>query len=700
MVTRYALALGAMLVSTPVFAVPLNCAGRLLPGTTVRQGGEAVTARALVELRDFGRVENGVAGEAPFSVSPDGHWAALVLRQADPDTDSYCLGVVLVALDGRAPPRLLDIGGDFMPSVNDIWGLAALPNGSAEPVTPVWSPDGRWLAYRRRDKGVTQVWRVGLDARPAEQVSHLASDALDLCWSADGLILLTTRPGLAAGAALIEREGRSGYLYDARFWPLSGDRPLPALPVPTETRALDPETKAERPASVTEAAVLAGAPQGPAGSILFASSGKDLRAWTARDQPALPFTPARLHVEKDGRKLTCPDAICSERVAALWWRGADELVFMRSGSPANGGRLGLYRWRVRTERSPTRVFETEDALLGCQPVGRSLLCARETATAPRTLVRLDPDTGQCVTLFDPNPAFRAMRLGSVDRLVWSDGQGVTTYGDLVLPPGHKAGQRHPLIVVQYQSRGFLRGGTGDEYPIQLLAAKGFAVLSFQRPAQLAAIARARDLAGVQRINIGGWAERRMIVSTLEAGIDAVIARGGVDPERIGITGLSDGAVTAQFALNQSRRFKAAILSSCCDEPSGGFVTGPAYRGAVLGWGYPPPGADGTAFWAPMSLAANAARFRTPLLIEAADSEFRLALETWSALQVHGAPVEMRVFPDEYHVKWHPAHRLAIYERNLAWFDYWLNGQRAAGPELEADLQGWDILRAKAARRAG
>ena len=133
MVTRYALALGAMLVSTPVFAVPLNCAGRLLPGTTVRQGGEAVTARALVELRDFGRVENGVAGEAPFSVSPDGHWAALVLRQADPDTDSYCLGVVLVALDGRAPPRLLDIGGDFMPSVNDIWGLAALPNGSAEP---------------------------------------------------------------------------------------------------------------------------------------------------------------------------------------------------------------------------------------------------------------------------------------------------------------------------------------------------------------------------------------------------------------------------------------------------------------------------------------------------------------------------------------------------------------------------------------
>jgi dipeptidyl aminopeptidase/acylaminoacyl peptidase len=696
MVIRWLLALSALLSSVPAIAAPPDCSARLLSGDTEARAGQAITARALVRLRDFGRVENGITGEAPFSVSPDGRWAALILRQADPDTDGYCVGVVLVPLRDGHQPRLLDVGGDFITSVNDIWGIPDLPNGSAEPVTPVWSPDGRWLAYRRRDKGVTQVWRVGLDGHPAEQVSHLASDALDVAWSPDGLILLTTRPGLAAGAALIDREGRSGFLYDARFWPLSENRPLPPLPVPTETRAVDPVTKAERPAVAAESGVLAGASEGAPGTILFARSSERLRAWTARDHAAMPFTPARLHVEKDGKEVFCPAETCSERVAALWWRSPGELLFLRSGSPANGGRLGLYRWRIGGERSPVRVLETADALLGCDLVDRSLVCARETATTPRSLVRLDPDTGQIVTLFDPNPAFRTMRLGPVERLVWSDGQGVATYGDLVLPPDHKAGQRHPLIVVQYQSRGFLRGGTGDEYPIQLLAEHGFAVLSFQRPAQLAAIAGARDLAGVQRVNIDGWAERRMIVSALEAGVDTVIARGVVDPDRIGITGLSDGAVTAQFALNHSGRFKAAILSSCCDEPSGGFVVGPAYRDAVLGSGYPPPGAGGSAFWSPLSLAANAARLRVPLLIEAADSEYRLALETWSALQVQGAPVEMRVFPDEYHVKWHPAHRLAIYKRNLAWFDFWLNGKHAPEPGLEADLQRWDILRTKAA----
>src|SRR3546814_15186802 len=34
-----------------------------------------------------------------------------------------------------------------------------------------------------------------------------------------------------------------------------------------------------------------------------------------------------------------------------------------------------------------------------------------------------------------------------------------------------------MVVVQYRTRGFLRGGTGDEVPIQTLADQGFLVLS-------------------------------------------------------------------------------------------------------------------------------------------------------------------------------------------------------------------------------
>lgn len=676
------------------------CARRLLPSAPAGSA-PIVTARALVELRDFGRVETGVTGEAPFSVSPDGNWAALMLRQADPDTDSYCMGLMLVALDGGGSARLLATGGEYIPSVNDIWGIPALPNGSAEPVTPVWSPDGRWLAYLRRDRGVTQVWRVALSGAPAEQLTQLASDALELAWTPDGgTILFSTRPALLAGSAGIDREGQSGFLYDRRFWPLSDERPRPQLPIPIDIDAIDLAIRAVRKATPGEVAGwdAKDATRVP-GAILYARSDTGASAWTARDNPNLPFSAAPLHVAVGGKMLACPAAICAERVSVLWWRGRSELLFLQSGSPGNGGRLRLYRWRVDIDPAPVRILETADALLGCQRVARALICAREAALEPRTIIRLDPDTGAMRTLFDPNPDYGRMQLGSVERLTWTDKQGVMTYGDLVLPRGHRRGERHPLIVVQYQSRGFLRGGTGDEYPIQLFARHGYAVLSFQRPAQLPRVAGASDLAGVQRINIEDWAERRMIVSVLEAGVDAVIEKGVVDPDRIGLTGLSDGAVTAQFALNHSTRFKAAILSSCCDEPGGAFTAGFAYRDAVTGWGYPHAGSDGTSFWKPMSLAAKAAKFKTPLLIEAADSEYRLALETVSALDDHGAPVELRVFPDEYHVKWHPVHRLAIYERNIAWFDFWLKGLRSDESGRAAEMARWEALRARTDARS-
>jgi dipeptidyl aminopeptidase/acylaminoacyl peptidase len=366
---------------------------------------------------------------------------------------------------------------------------------------------------------------------------------------------------------------------------------------------------------------------------------------------------------------------------------------MTGGNPANGGRTTLYRWNIEDRKRPVRVLDTIDALFGCQLAARRLICAHEGPTRPRTLVSLDPLSGALATLFDPNPDFAARRVGPSRRLVWTR-SGVTTYGDLVLPPDHRPGERDPLVIVQYTSRGFLRGGTGDEVPIQLLAAHGFAVLSFQRPAMLVAAARARDLAGVQRVNIAGLAERRMIFAALNAGVDAAVATGAVDPARIGITGLSDGAVTTQFALLHSRRFKAAAIGSCCDDPSGMIVAGLSYRDALLSWRYPRAGSAAGAFWEPYSLAANAGRMKSPLLIQVSDGEYRLALETYSALQLHRAPVEMYVYPDEHHVKWHPAHRLAGYERYVAWFDFWLRDKLPSEPRALAEARRWQRMRIK------
>src|SRR3546814_9307317 len=223
-------------------------------------------------------------------------------------------------------------------------------------------------------------------------------------------------------------------------------------------------------------------------------------------------------------------------------------------------------------------------------------CAHGTATHPRMRVRIDPANGELTTVFDPKPEFAALRKGEVRRRRWRTPDGAQSYGDLVLPTGHRPGQRHPLVVVQYRSRGFLRGGTGDEYPIYALAGRGFAVLSVER-AQFVAAGKANSISEFAQIGATDFAERRRQLASIETGVRKAIALGVVDPSRIGITGLSEGAATVQFALINSDLFHAAAISSCCDGASSShFAADRGYSDMLIAAGFPGPGEEDATFW--------------------------------------------------------------------------------------------------------
>lgn len=690
MVTQH-LALIALAVTLPAAPAAAEdvCRLDLLAQQTRADEPRRVTPSDLVRLRDFGGAEAGLQGEPPFSLSPDGRFAAMVLRRADPDQDSYCIGVLVVRLDGSGTPRLVDVGGDFILNLSDIRSIPDLPVGNAEAVTPQWSPDGRWLAYLRRDRGRTRVWRARVDGSGAEAVTSLDEDARAVRWSPDGRSLIVrTRPGIAAGEAAIAEEERGGFLYDRRFWTLSRSRPRPPLPIAEVERRVDPEN----------GRIIGTLPPGAEASadvrgevLLSARSSAGARAWTSPDNPAVLLGPAGLKVEIGGRTLVCPVYFCSDAIGALWWNDEDELIFIQGGTAENGGATSLLSWRPGREQEPRLIFSTQDALIGCQPVAGAMVCARETATRPRHLVRIDPATGQVLVLFNPNPEFSRLRVGQVHRLRWRAADGVPAYGDLVLPPDHRPGTRHPLVVVQYQSRGFLRGGTGDEYPIHAFAARGFAVLSVQRPRFFGA-GKARDFDELMRMHTRDFAERRRVLASLEAGVGAVISGGWADAARIGITGLSDGAATVQFALINSSLFRAAAVSSCCDEPSTSmFAADRGYAHLLIAAGFPEPGVPDPNFWSRYSLAANARRLRTPILFQLTDDEFRLGLETFVTLDHHRVPVEMYVFAGGYHLKWRPAHRLVVYERAIDWFDFWLNGRTDEVPAKQVQYGRWREL---------
>ena len=73
-----------------------------------------------------------------------------------------------------------------------------------------------------------------------------------------------------------------------------------------------------------------------------------------------------------------------------------------------------------------------------------------------------------------------------------------------------------------------------------------------------------------------------------------------------------------------------------------------------------------------------------------------SLEMASAFRDLGRPVEMYVFPDERHIKWQPAHRAAIYERNIDWFRFWLLGGMDDNPAKREQYYRWKEM--KDARR--
>ncbi len=674
-------------------ATPAVCAERLLPpspGTAT--GGRAIRAEDLIELRDFGQV-TAPSGREPFSLSPDGRYAALTLRRADVVGDTYCVGVMLVPLDGRMPPRLIDVGGEVIPSLNDVHGIAAIPSGLIHSAPPSWSPDGKWVAYLRRDAGVTQVWLAGVDGSPARRVTSLDTEPFGVSWSHDGHgLIVTTRKGVDRANAAIDREGRDGFRFDERFWTIADARPHPSATIPTEANLVNLATGAIREIDAAEAALLLGKPASRAGASRSATSASGAFAWVGSERADRPRGPSLLRVEAGGKPVACAIQACRDSIIGLWWESPRTLLFLQGGTPENGGRTALYRWQVGAGERPVRVFETEDLLLGCDIAAGAMACAQETLVRPRAIVRVDLATGRRAMVFDPNPEVGSLRLGKAERMRWTDKDGVATYGDLVLPPSHKPGERHPLVVVQYFSRGFLRGGIGDEYPIQLFAKHGYAVLSFQMPSESEEAAAAPDAMTAQALKVRNWAGRRRIFNALDAGIDTAIARGVVQADAIAITGMSDGASTVQFALNNSSRFKAAIMSSCCEDPSAIYIVGPSYGGTVAKWNYPAAGEDGRDFWGSQSLAVNAGRLRVPILMQLAENEFRMAAEGYSALKGHGVPVEMYVYPGEWHTKSHPAHRFAIYERNLAWLDFWVRGETSVDPARADELERWRAMK--------
>lgn len=655
----------------------------------------SMTVENLVALADIGRSDPNET-PSPFGLSSDMRRIAFVVRRGNAATNSYCQELLVMPLDASEPPRAIDRGGDFL---HDDFRLRVFPSvlaGWVKINAPRWAPDGRAIAFLKSVGGSRQVWVADpTGAEAARQLTAAPDDVDAFAWLADGSgLVVTTRPGIRLAAEAIARQAERGFLYDESISAQFGARPIPMGEAPPQYATISLVTGMAKPSSAAEIALLAPAaphalPEGARGYI-HAPDGQ--AAWLEPKFPDRFIGPSRLvRADASGARVSCASAAC-EGIVRLWWSVPERALFAVQKTGWGQGSMAILHWDAAAP-APRRLMMSDDMLIGCAMAAREIICAREGATTPRRLVGIDLDSGRERLIHDPNAHVAGLALGAVQRFRFRNAYGVESYADLVLPPGHRPGERHPLVVVQYHSHGFLRGGSGDEVPIQPLAARGFAVLNFAKPDYVPAVAAAKTGAEILRANRVDWLDRRNVQSSLDMALDRAIATGAVDADRIGLTGWSDGVSSAQFALINSPRFKVASLGSCCEDMYS-YVTaaGPAYSAFTrsLGYRFFEEGAE--AFWRPMSLILNVDRVEVPILIQNADSEYEGGLDVMEAYRHRGKAIELHVFEDETHYKWQPAHRHSIYERNVEWLEFWLMNRMNCAPERASQYARWLAMR--------
>lgn len=692
----------AMLVAGlhPVPAVrPGNCPG-LEPNAMRVTEARPIAADDLLRLRDVGQADPSVGGPSPLSVSPDGRQVAFLIRRADPEANAICHALAVVDLAEGGRLRVIDRGGEPVRAENIIRG-SRTGSGLLATIVPAWSPDGRQLAYLKRVAGRTQIWRVAADGSEAIRVTDAPVDVEDVAWSEDGeRLVFATRPGRLDFASATRREGRDGFLYDERMIPPNGFAPQLPEALPRQVWTIPAAGGEASPGGEKDAARLPDDRSLVLPHPLRATSSRGRSAGLDVEGPS-PFAERRAWAEDArGERIDCRSEHCAGSMRGIWWHpDAQSVLFLRYEGE-RGEFTSVFRWDIGAA-SPRRLLSTDAALVGCTIAARALLCLRESVVVPRHLVALDLDTAEVREILDLNPEFSALETPRVERIRWRNGNDLSAWADLVLPPGSPPDRGWPMVIVQYHSRGFLRGGTGDEYPVHALAANGIAVFSFQRPPLLVQSRPDLDEDAVVAAVLRNWSERGNTHDSLKIGMERAFARGDIDPDRVGITGLSDGSTTARYAMVAGMTIRAAALSTCCRYNRNDLIFGgPIVAENSRAIGFPPVTAHDPDFYAPISIAQAADRLTTPVLMQLSDDEALFALETFASLREHEVPVEMRVFPGEHHIKWQPAHRQAIYQRNIDWFRFWLLGEEDADAAKQAQYARWRGWRDTLDRKRG
>jgi len=271
-------------------------------------------------------------------------------------------------------------------------------------------------------------------------------------------------------------------------------------------------------------------------------------------------------------------------------------------------------------------------------------------------------------LLDLAPSVKTLARGEAMTVQYRSNDGARLEGLLIKPTGFRHGERYPLFV---DVHGGPRGGvlavsllpTGHPVGhLQYWANRGFVTFfpEYRTAGNIDAIERAK-------------AEGRVAQRDAEdimSGVDAAIASGFVDPQRMAVGGHSNGGGEVNFLITHTNRFRCAISSDGLTLAPSTFARGWSFehRFVYLNSGEP---WETPEIWARNSPLDNVGKVTTPTLFSTGIGGIGIHANAYmhTALVVRGVPRGFLMYEGESHVvNRNPANQRDLVERITAWVD--------------------------------
>jgi dipeptidyl aminopeptidase/acylaminoacyl peptidase len=544
--------------------------------------------------------------------------------------------------------------------------------------SPQWSPDGSRLAFLSNRDGKTQVYTAHADGSEAAALTARKYGVTNFHWSPDGASIAYLAKDDAATAAEtgpqvadLESDlprlwvtglpnvttrcvGISGYRIADFQW----QNPSQILIVATNEPRVEEFNNAVYSVSIIDGAIkLVSRPPQPFGSLLISPDGKQ---FAVRSTRASGPDPRDLFVGTIGRDdLRDVSSPPDKAVAEAKWH--DQSVIWARVVDGFRNRI----WRFSADRAPVPVdLPLSVASFDVSRDGVLAYAGGDFDHLPEIYVRATDGSIRQLTHLHEN--WDSIHLAPTSIFWTKSFDGTPIESALMKPHAAHPGGKLPLVLLVHggPSSNFSAAYDWEFAWAQLLAAHGYAVL----------MVNPRGSNGYSekflKANRGDWGggDYKDLITVL----NYVLKQGEIDPNRLGIGGWSYGGEMSEWAITQTRRFKAAVAGAGVYDQQAEFETEDGPADDEWYFGTPWEHADVFARNSPATYIGNA---HTPTLIfdgeEDTANPVGQSKGLYRALKHLGVETEMVLYPGEGHSPRNGSYNIDMFERILNWYDRFL-----------------------------